>query len=1042
MAATPPLLASTVSLGTLTPFTGGDAGEGLDLSGNIIYAFNLGPGATQTVQGVTFAAAPVGGPPAGITTTTSTQFDYSTANAGGANGADYGATADDDSLETIVNTVWYGANWTFDLAVTPGTQYQLQLILQESHFGNQGISNRNFDVSVETASPSNLTLAVDELVLGMETDGAAPAQPGADQGLVYTYTFTATDSSFQVALDDSPAGSDTFCVLGAVTLEQMAAITNPVVALDGSTTGDSIAGNAPPGTQVGNLSMIGTNPVGFAYALNSGGDTNFFNIPAGTSNLVVKAALGAGPYALKIEGTKGGFSVTNDFTITIDSDVTVSLDNNVIFHEASVGTTVGSLSMANVASQAGFAYSLHPSGDTTNFDIPAGTSDLLTDAALSVGSYDIVVLSTNANDGFWVTNGLTITAVSDFDDFSTDPNIATEWTEYGYFTADGGTPTWDSGDEDLDLLKAAGQSGLGLYRTGVTRAATDPVTMTVKALSRTSGTWGFLGLMISAVPQPGYITTTDDTYTLRMNTISETTNRFEVTRTYQDGTGDYILNQSADEAFSGPYVLEIVPVGTNYVFKVNGTPLYTSGTAAGDTYDTTAKDSLIYYEIVVAGDGVITATVDDFGVSIGTNVAVTLDGSTIAGSIVSNAPVGTLVGALSMVNTNPAGFAYSLDAGGDTTHFDIAGGTSNLVTKAALGAGPYAVKIVGAKGGFSVTNDFAITVAPPITVSLSNTNMTANAPVGALVGTLSMANAVSQDDFAYALDPSGDTTSFAISDTNRLLTAATLAAGSYDIVIKGTNATDGFWVTNGFTIAVAVPDPLPEPVQYWLFDDGSGTNAANLVTNGNTGTLVNSPAWITSGLEPKLTSRTDYPSTAALDFETDGTNYVNGGDINLSTSNGTGEATVSMWVCPESLSTDQRLIAWVSAGGDGDGTLRLENGSLEVFQAGVAWHPLAPASPLSAGTWYHLAFVWTGNSVQAYVDGVAQSSATADFDFAGGDFGIGARFRDSFGFTFDGKIDDVAIFDVALNQGQITALAAGDAAIAGPAPIGTVIVIK
>jgi hypothetical protein len=28
------LLASTVNLGTLTPFTGGDAGEGIDLTGN------------------------------------------------------------------------------------------------------------------------------------------------------------------------------------------------------------------------------------------------------------------------------------------------------------------------------------------------------------------------------------------------------------------------------------------------------------------------------------------------------------------------------------------------------------------------------------------------------------------------------------------------------------------------------------------------------------------------------------------------------------------------------------------------------------------------------------------------------------------------------------------------------------------------------------------------------------------------------------------------------------------------------------------------
>ena len=218
LAATNASFASTVHVGTLTPFTGGDAGEGLDLTGNIIYAFNLGPGPTQTVQGVDFVAAPVGGAPAGITPSGALEFNYSVANPGGANGADYGASGDDDALESIVNAVWYNSNWSFDLAVTPGTPYQLQVILQESWFGAQGLPNRNFDLSVGNV-PGPLTLAVDELVLGQETNGANSA--GADAGLVYTYNFTATDTSFRVALDDSPAGTDTNSILAAVTLEQV-----------------------------------------------------------------------------------------------------------------------------------------------------------------------------------------------------------------------------------------------------------------------------------------------------------------------------------------------------------------------------------------------------------------------------------------------------------------------------------------------------------------------------------------------------------------------------------------------------------------------------------------------------------------------------------------------------------------------------------------------------------------------------------------------------------------------------------------------------
>ena len=216
LAATLTSFASTVSLGTLTPFTGGDVGEGLDLSGNIVYALNLG-GSAQTVQGVNFAAASRTAPPTGITSTgtVGNQFDYSTANPGGANGANYGATADDTALSTIVNTVWYDTNWTFDLAVTPGTQYQLQLILQEAYFPLQITAGRNFDISVEGG------LAVDDLALGLETNGANEA--GADQGLVYTYNFTATGSSFQVALDDNPleTGDGNAVLAGVVLTEQI-----------------------------------------------------------------------------------------------------------------------------------------------------------------------------------------------------------------------------------------------------------------------------------------------------------------------------------------------------------------------------------------------------------------------------------------------------------------------------------------------------------------------------------------------------------------------------------------------------------------------------------------------------------------------------------------------------------------------------------------------------------------------------------------------------------------------------------------------------
>jgi hypothetical protein len=206
-----------------------------------------------------------------------------------------------------------------------------------------------------------------------------------------------------------------------------------------------------------------------------------------------------------------------------------------------------------------------------------------------------------------------------YDDFATNPNLATDWTEYAYYASDLVTPTWNSIDEDLDLVKTSGGGSVGLYRTGASyRSATDPVTLTVKELSRTDGGWGFLGLMISAVAQHGYVADTDNSYTLAIASTGVGTNvRYEVRRTYQDGTGDFqmYVGDEFDLATHGPITLDIVRVGDDYQFLADSVLLYTTAVPApGDFYGTAAKDSLVNFQIVMPGDGAMTATVDDFGI--------------------------------------------------------------------------------------------------------------------------------------------------------------------------------------------------------------------------------------------------------------------------------------------------------------------------------------------------------------------------------------------------------------------------------------------
>lgn len=200
----------TPGLGTLTQFTGGDPGDGLDLSGNFAYALDGGntSSGNLVVDGATFIPASGATPPSGMTGVAN-DFRYS---AIGAFNVEYGSTTNDNNLEQITDSVWYGEDFTLNLSVTPGQAYKLQFIFQEAYTGLQNSPHRVFDVLHETpASPTTPVLAVDNLSQGTETT--------PNQGLVYTYSFTAADDTFTFRLVDDPSGADGNAILGALTLE-------------------------------------------------------------------------------------------------------------------------------------------------------------------------------------------------------------------------------------------------------------------------------------------------------------------------------------------------------------------------------------------------------------------------------------------------------------------------------------------------------------------------------------------------------------------------------------------------------------------------------------------------------------------------------------------------------------------------------------------------------------------------------------------------------------------------------------------------------
>jgi hypothetical protein len=184
-------------------FTGGDAGEGLDLTGTFPYAFNVGtPGsAPGPVQEVNFTEDSA----AGITVTATNEIPNWNAPA-------YGDTANDDNLEFILQSIRYsGAPNTVnvDLAgLTVGKAYKLQLL-----FAEQG-PGRGFDIEVEGI------LRVDEF-----SSNVAQKSGGNSRGAVVTIGFIATDDTLNVVLNGNgvttPAFGDHNPILNGVTLEEM-----------------------------------------------------------------------------------------------------------------------------------------------------------------------------------------------------------------------------------------------------------------------------------------------------------------------------------------------------------------------------------------------------------------------------------------------------------------------------------------------------------------------------------------------------------------------------------------------------------------------------------------------------------------------------------------------------------------------------------------------------------------------------------------------------------------------------------------------------
>jgi hypothetical protein len=216
-------------------------------------------------------------------------------------------------------------------------------------------------------------------------------------------------------------------------------------------------------------------------------------------------------------------------------------------------------------------------------------------------------------------------------------------------------------------------------------------------------------------------------------------------------------------------------------------------------------------------------------------------------------------------------------------------------------------------------------------------------------------------------------------------------------------------------------------ILHWTLDEGSGTNVADTSGNGRDGIFSGLPVWTTNGA-----------IAGALQFS--GTNDYVRQSAGSNTLNGLNAFTVSLWLKPSPTNSDCGFLTGDDSGTNTTFSLATKNiascgNATNVVEATIpttsgVMHRTSASNALQPGQWQHVALTWTnGEAPKLYLNGQLDQPL-AGFLAASGvltncpQFIVGKGAFDSPA-SWNGAIDDVRVFAVALSAGEILALADG-----------------
>ncbi len=477
------------------------------------------------------------------------------------------------------------------------------------------------------------------------------------------------------------------------------------------------------------------------------------------------------------------------------------------------------------------------------------------------------------------------------------------------------------------------------------------------------------------------------------------------------------------QASAGAYVVSAPWVSAD-VGSVNATGsaydsagVFTVNSQTNDIWGT--ADSFHYVYRTMGGDGMMLARVSaQENTNAWAKAGVMIRNSTAAGDVYAM---------MSLTPGNGANFQYRNALNGSSSNATTSGPVApywvKLVRRGSTFTGYYSAN------GSTWTQQGSVTLAmgANVLVGLAADSMNTGEMNTTTFDNVSMLLA-QNDSMAVNLASSGTINLLSRDVTGpagATLTISSVTQGAYGTVVNNGDGTVTYNAGGGYarndTFTYTVGDGLGDTATatvtvtisgmsaYLKFDDGAGSVAADSTGNGFTGVLQNSPTWTAGELNGALAFNGTNQFVSVSDSSVSETSYA-----------------ISLWFKTTSANGGLFEVNNSPTNPNAyDRDLWLSGGNLNAYVYANAPTLTTTGLNLADGNWHHVVHTF-GSAVggqQLYVDGVLRASGSksySDFNWET-NFNIGYSKMSSSAY-FNGSIDEVRLYNVALNASAVSAL--------------------